>query len=142
MNIFSDPVTQFYDPSVVCSVCGELGHTKRSCRYTRAQDLSNMSHEDRTFWTYIHPRDRPEALVEGEEQEVPLVDHGLGEQPMDEGVHQDQQFMEERGDQEQQQAMDDEAGTYEESMSGSDQEDDPFSESSDYSDSQESDIDG
>ena len=69
MNIYSDPVVQLFDPVVVCSVCGEHGHSKRSCRYSKAEDLSNMSQEDRVFWSYVHPKDRPESLGGGEQQE-------------------------------------------------------------------------
>ena len=65
MNIYSDPVVQLFDPVVVCSVCGEHGHSKRSCRYSKAEDLSNMSQEDRVFWSYVHPKDRPESLGGG-----------------------------------------------------------------------------
>ena len=69
MNIYSDPVVQLFDPVVVCSVCGEHGHSKRSCCYSKADDLSNMSQEDRVFWSYVHPKDRPESLGGGEQQE-------------------------------------------------------------------------
>jgi hypothetical protein len=62
-------VVQFYDPVVKCSVCGDYGHSKTSCHYTRTMDLSNMSHEDVVFWSFVHPLDRPAALRE-EDSEV------------------------------------------------------------------------
>ena len=68
MNLYSDPVIQFYDPPVVCSVCGEHGHSKKSCLYTRAKDLANLSYEDRVFWSYVQNSDKPEALLEEDEQ--------------------------------------------------------------------------
>ena len=72
MNIYSDPVVQLHDPVVVCTVCGEHGHTRRGCHYTKAEDLANMSHEDSVFWTFVHPGDRPEALGESDEEEEVL----------------------------------------------------------------------
>ena len=62
-------MVQFYDPVVKCSVCGDYGHSKTSCHYTRTMDLSNMSHEDVVFWSFVHPLDRPAALRE-EDSEV------------------------------------------------------------------------
>ena len=64
LSIQSDPVVQFYDPVVICSLCGETGHSKKSCHYSKAADRSNMSYEDVVFWSYIDPRDRPDSLRE------------------------------------------------------------------------------
>ena len=102
MNIYSDPVVQFHDPSVVCSVCGEPGHTKLSCLYSRAEDLANMSHEDRVFWSYIHPSDRPEGLVESDHE------HHMEECDQEESI----------GDSDQEESV--EESDQEESMDGSD----------------------
>ena len=65
MNIHSDPVVQSYEPVVVCKLCGDQGHSKLSCTYTKARNLANMSHEDSVFWNYVHPADRPESLGVG-----------------------------------------------------------------------------
>ena len=61
-------MVQFYNPVVICSVCREHGHSKSSCRYSRADNLVSLSQEDIAFWAFIHPRDRPECLggVSGE----------------------------------------------------------------------------
>ena len=64
LSIQSDPVVQFYDPVAECSVCGDYGHSQASCHYTKALDMSNMSHEDIVFWSYVHPLDRPQSLRE------------------------------------------------------------------------------
>ena len=68
MNIHSDPVVQLHNPVVICPVCGEHGHTRRSCRYSNADNLVSLSQEDIAFWEFVHPRDRPECLggVRGE----------------------------------------------------------------------------
>ena len=65
MNIHSDPVVQSYEPVVVCKLCGDQGHSKLSCTYTKARNLADMSHEDSVFWNYVHPADRPESLGVG-----------------------------------------------------------------------------
>ena len=65
MNIHSDPVVQSHEPVVLCKLCGEHGHSKRSCTYTKAMDPANMSHEDSVFWSYVHPANRPESLCLG-----------------------------------------------------------------------------
>lgn len=69
-------MVQFYDPVVKCSVCGDYGHSKISCHYTRTMDLSNMSHEDVVFWSYVHPLDRPAALREGDSEVLEGTDTG------------------------------------------------------------------
>ena len=55
-------MVQFHEPVVVCKVCGDHGHSKRSCLYTLALDTANISHEDTVFWGYVHPEDRPSSL--------------------------------------------------------------------------------
>ena len=80
MNIYSDPVVQLHDPVVVCTVCGEHGHTRRGCHYTKAEDLANMSHEDGVFWTFVHPGDRPEALGESDEEEEEVLGNSDSEE--------------------------------------------------------------
>ena len=82
MNIYSDPVIQLCDPPLVCSVCGEHSHTKASCHHVRAEDFANLSHEDRVFWSYVDPCDRPEALNDHHDDHH-LVQHDEGE-PMEE----------------------------------------------------------
>ena len=72
INIHSDPVVQLHNPVVICTVCKEHGHTRRSCRYNDADNLVGMDQEDIAFWSYIHPRDRPECLG------------GVGSEPMEE----------------------------------------------------------
>ena len=69
MNIHSDPVVQFHEPVVVCKLCGEHGHSKLSCTYTKALDPVNMSHEDSVFWSYVHPANRPESLGFGADED-------------------------------------------------------------------------
>ena len=55
-------MVQFYDPVVICKVCGDHGHSKVSCLYTKALDTANISPEDAMFWSFVHPADRPESL--------------------------------------------------------------------------------
>ena len=83
MNIYSDPVIQLCDPPLVCSVCGEHSHTKASCHYARAEDFANLSHEDRVFWSYIDPCDRPEALVDHHDSHLAQDHEG---EPMEQDV--------------------------------------------------------
>ena len=59
-----------YDPVVICTTCGETGHTTASCHYTKAEYKSDLSYEDEIFWSYIDPRDRPESLREEDSNEV------------------------------------------------------------------------
>ena len=70
-------MVQFYDPVVICKVCGDHGHSKVSCLYTKALDTANISPEDAMFWSFVHPADRPESLrgdwSDGEEEaELPV----------------------------------------------------------------------
>ena len=81
MNIYSDPVIQLCDPPLVCSVCGEHSHTKGSCHHVRAEDFVNLSHEDRVFWSYVDPCDRPEALCDHDDHHVAQDHEG---EPMEE----------------------------------------------------------
>ena len=45
-----------------CKVCKAQGHSKVSCPYIKAEDLANISQEDRAFWSCVHPEDRPSSL--------------------------------------------------------------------------------
>ena len=65
---------------MLCKFCGAQGHTRLSCPYTKAQDLANVSYEDRVFWSYVHPADRPESLG-GDGDDVSDDDHVRGQSP-------------------------------------------------------------
>ena len=62
INIRSDPVVQFYDPKVVCQICGRIGHTQISCDYSDKKSRSDMSYEDYIFWQYVDPSEQPESM--------------------------------------------------------------------------------
>ena len=101
MNIYSDPVIQLCDPPLVCSVCGEHSHTKASCHHVRAEDFANLSHEDRVFWSYVDPCDRPEALIDhhdhhlAQDHEVELMeDDGYSQSERQAMIESDQEGFE------------------------------------------------
>ena len=103
---------------MVCKVCGDYGHSKASCHYTKAKDLANMSHEDVVFWRYVHPLDRPDSLRQ---------DDSLGEEDSEEAYNEESEGVaglesEESSDQESDEASD------QESEEASDQESEEISD--------------
>ena len=63
MNLRSDCVVQFFEPKLVCSLCGREGHSNRSCDLSPSKVGQNMPHDDFLFWSYVDPCDRPEGFV-------------------------------------------------------------------------------
>ena len=91
-------MVQFYEPVVICKLCGDHGHSKISCPYTKALDEANISEEDAVFWSYVHPEDRPESLRGGDwsdNEEEDREHHNPGVESQDllnpEPLHSDQE---------------------------------------------------
>ena len=59
LNVRSDPVVQYYEPKVLCKICGHEGHSQIGCEYAEGKVDDNMSLEDILFWSHVHPCDRP-----------------------------------------------------------------------------------
>ena len=62
INIISDPVVQYYDPKVLCSICGDIGHSQISCVYSENRSRADMKYEDWLFWQYVDHSEQPESL--------------------------------------------------------------------------------
>ena len=61
MTIRSDPVVQYFEPEVVCKVCGARGHTQISCYYS--SNNTTMSCEDLKFWKCVNQNEQPGNVV-------------------------------------------------------------------------------
>ena len=88
-------MVQFYEPVVICKLCGDHGHSKISCPYNKALDQANISDEDAVFWSYVHPEDRPESLRFGDwsdNEEEDRLHHNAGVESLNaEPLHSDQE---------------------------------------------------
>ena len=62
LNASSDPVVQYFEPRVLCQVCGEEGHSQISCAFGVSKVAENFSYGDVVFYTYIDEEWRPDCL--------------------------------------------------------------------------------
>ena len=60
MTIRSDPLVQYFEPQIVCKICGGSGHSQISCEYSSRRSGENMRYEDFVFWSYVDPSEQPD----------------------------------------------------------------------------------
>ena len=63
MNLRSDCVVQYFEPKILCKLCGREGHSQLSCDFSSGKLGQNMAHEDFVFWSFVDPCNCPEELV-------------------------------------------------------------------------------
>ena len=73
----------------------KVGHTTRSCAVVKAEKhLDSLSDDDRMFWSYVQPCDRPVTLhtvmdEEGDDDDVSEVGESEGEESGVEAMEED-----------------------------------------------------
>ena len=59
MTIRSDPVVQYFEPLVLCKICGKQGHSQISCDYSLKRSSREMEIEELEFWKLVDESEQP-----------------------------------------------------------------------------------